>query len=196
MEPNNKRPKVKCPVPSCDARVKNLKKHLLTNKHKWSEEKALTARQDFGLRQKRKRLPPEERKTKERHYRPRICPICGRLLVRLENHLRQYHAIQDHKYRKELLDKAAYDADENENDDENEIIYCDDESQDNNIAFVKNEWFKARLRNDYGDHNNMNGSDPLYSEHGESEEEDNDPDWLEAEKQRIDHKKSLVCSCQ
>ena len=110
------------------------------------------------------------------------------MLVRLENHLRQYHAIQDRKYRKELLDKAAYDADENENEDENEIIYCDDESQDNNIAFVKNEWFKARLRNDYGDHNSMNGSNPLYSEHGESEEEDNDHDWLEAEKQRIDHK--------
>ena len=136
MEPNNKRPKVKCPVPSCDACVINLKKHLLTNKHKWSEEKALTTRQDFGLRKKRKRLPPEERKTKERHYRPRICPNCGRVLVRLENHLRQYLAIQDHKYRKELLDKAAYDADENENEDENEIIYYDHESQDNNIAFV------------------------------------------------------------
>ena len=65
MEPSNKRLKVKCPVPSCDARVINLKKHLSTNKHKWSEEKALTARQDFGLRQKRKRLPPEEEKQRK-----------------------------------------------------------------------------------------------------------------------------------
>ena len=50
----------------------------------------------------------ELRETKKRTYKKRYCSVtgCSKVLVRLENHLRQTHKIRDDKVFKKLLKMA------------------------------------------------------------------------------------------
>ena len=79
------------------------------SQHGWPETQAASARQDFGLRKERTRKPEHLRKSKPRTYRKRICPydFCGKVQVRMENHLKTQHPSSDKKYKK-MLKKAQY----------------------------------------------------------------------------------------
>ena len=68
--------------------------------HKWSEEKATSARTNFGLNKKRQILSPSKRKTKARVYNSRFqCPFvgCMKEVLKIRNHLRQQHKVTDKK---------------------------------------------------------------------------------------------------
>lgn len=71
--------------------------------------KAKNARSHFNLNLQRKRLPPELRRSKIRVYRKRICSFvyCQSVVVRMENHLKDFHKLSGPVY-KNWLKAAAY----------------------------------------------------------------------------------------
>ena len=77
--------------------------------HKWKNEKAGNAREAFGLRKKKCCKDESQRRCKKRIYKRRICPydLCGKVVVRLENHLKAYHTLEGNTYR-EYLKKALH----------------------------------------------------------------------------------------
>ena len=190
-----KRDRVKCPVRSCVSSVVDLGKHL-QNVHKWSSENASSARQNFGLRKPMRRLPDGQRKSKKRYYKRRVCPdmSCGKVVVRLENHLRQYHKIQDPHEGKKLLKIAAFDVSGEENEvllDEHYQTLSEDENDDAHCHYIESEWLREKFRKKDAEDNSDksdNRSAPLFSDsisNNVSEEEDDDPDWLDVEKDRV-----------
>ena len=103
--------------------------------HKITEENAEALKIQTGqVHQNRKIKPDELRKTKKRTYKKRYCSVtgCSKVLVRLENHLRQTHKIKDDSVFKKLL-KMAVDYEELKTESE-----CSEtESEDNYEAFKK-----------------------------------------------------------
>ena len=73
--------------------VMNLPRHLMSKAHKWSKEKASTARLTFGLNKERAILSPSKRKQKPRLFEKRTCPMshCLKVVKRVYSHLRQFH---------------------------------------------------------------------------------------------------------
>ena len=69
----------------------------MSKKHGWDEAKAKAARSIFNLNASRPRKAPEERLAKCKPYTDRfICPVpfCLKQVVRVRNHVRQYHGIK------------------------------------------------------------------------------------------------------
>ena len=91
--------KVHCP--ECHKAIVDLPRHL-RSVHRWKADKARVAKQNFQLRKPRKKI------LKRRPYRKRICPRCSRILVRLENHLHDFHHIKDKEEYRDLLRRAQY----------------------------------------------------------------------------------------
>ncbi|XP_065669487.1 uncharacterized protein LOC136088767 [Hydra vulgaris] len=84
--------------------IYNLKRHLLTSKHNWEETKAKSARINFGLNEKRKVLSPSKRQSKVKKHTRKICPMnhCMKEVLRLGNHLRQFHKLSNCETKKYL----------------------------------------------------------------------------------------------
>nr|XP_047134363.1 uncharacterized protein LOC124812189 [Hydra vulgaris] len=110
------RNKVKCPV--CGKFIFHLKRHLIT-KHKWDEVKAKSARLNFGLNAKRKVLTTTKKKAKSKIYKRKICPMlhCTKELLRLGNHLRQFHKLVNFNLTKNVsvLENFESESDEKSN---------------------------------------------------------------------------------
>ena len=73
--------------------------------HGWDEFRASSARLNFDLNKKRALLSPSKRKSKQRSYTKRQCPIKGCLkeVMRLPNHLRQTHKVKEGSRVKQLM---------------------------------------------------------------------------------------------
>ena len=86
-----------------------LKKHLI-KVHKWSEEKASAARLKYGLNIERTRLSENERKSKIRTYKKKICPMisCQKVVRRMENHLKDVHQLSGTMYKKKLSEAILF----------------------------------------------------------------------------------------
>ena len=80
----------------------NLKIHLMSKKHGWTKQKAESARLNFNLNMDKTKISESSRKSKLRCYNRHICPLdhCNREVLRLDNHLRQYHKVPNHKVAK------------------------------------------------------------------------------------------------
>lgn len=79
--------------------------------HGLTEENARALRTQTAQMNYEGKIKPEcKRKGKQRHYRKRVCPVtgCAKVVVRLENHLRQTHRVDDQKIYKRLLREASY----------------------------------------------------------------------------------------
>ena len=93
-------------------KISHLKEHLVTV-HRWSSVNASSSRFNFGLNVERRILPDDERKVKRRVYRKRICPFihCGKVIVRMENHLTgPSHKLTGDLYHKKLKDAKFADS--------------------------------------------------------------------------------------
>ncbi|XP_057304499.1 uncharacterized protein LOC130641636 [Hydractinia symbiolongicarpus] len=94
-----------CPVGFQDKT--DLVVHLV-RVHQITEENAKSYKSGISSNNERKRLANEQRKTKPRFYRKKICPIlgCSKVVVRIENHLGETHKIKDNKKFKAALKEA------------------------------------------------------------------------------------------
>lgn len=97
------RRKVTCPVKDCNAKRSHLKEHLITI-HRWTEVQASCARVNYNLNVERPKLPPDQRKSKVRKRTRRRCPFlfCQKEVVRMENHLKQFHNLSGVMYKYHL----------------------------------------------------------------------------------------------
>eukprot|EP00112_Aurelia_sp_Birch-Aquarium-sp1_P015564 Seg3463.1 transcript_id=Seg3463.1/GoldUCD/mRNA.D3Y31 product="hypothetical protein" protein_id=Seg3463.1/GoldUCD/D3Y31 len=100
----SKKHKVACPEKNCSKSVVDLIRHLI-QVHKWDEHDARAARGMFGLRKLRALKPGKVRK----NYTAKTCPIitCGKVVLRLQNHLRQTHKLKDVRYIQMMVDAGA-----------------------------------------------------------------------------------------
>ena len=82
----------------------DLIRHL-TQVHKWDEHRARAARGMFGLRKSRPLKSGRVRK----NYTAKTCPLitCGKVVLRLRNHLRQTHNLTDTRYIKMMVDAGV-----------------------------------------------------------------------------------------
>ena len=144
--------KVHCP--ECHKAIVDLPRHL-RSVHRWKADKARVAKQNFQLRKPRKKI------SKRRPYRKRICPRCSRILVRLENHLHDFHHIKDKEEYRDLLRRAQYvlEAEEEEVNDKT----------DQDVRPSKNKTRKQLVLK--GKH--QEGTED------EDEDDDYDPDWVD-----------------
>ena len=187
MEAKKGRNKVNCPVGGCKASIVNLKRHLV-NVHKWEGEKARTARLNFGLRKDFKAKHIGRRKTKSRIYKRRICPyeMCGRVVKRLDNHLRQFHHVKDFALRKECLTKACYSLEDQKTISD---VSEDDDDTSENEKFVRKECFMLKLckvyqNEDESMENIAERSDNSFS-YSEGQDDLDDEEWIMEENERI-----------
>ena len=160
-----KREPVECP--ECRRSIIDLSRHL-SDVHGWSKDKARTARQNLGLRKKRMR------KDTGRVFNPKICPYdnCGRVVMRLHNHLRDYHKITDQALYKECLDNALDSLDA----EGGEVMESDNEdgfnSEEEDVADFRRELRKRHVVEEALEKE-------LVEEDGD--DEDDDADWFEAQ---------------
>ena len=93
-------------------KLTRLPKHLM-KVHKWSHEKACRARLEYNLNLPHSTLSNDERITKSRTYTKRRCPItfCQKVVVRLENHLKDQHGLKGDLYKKKLKEAEVVSCD-------------------------------------------------------------------------------------
>ena len=68
--------------------------------------------------------------------------MCGRVVKRLDNHLRQFHHVKDFAIRKECLTKACYLLEDQKTISD---VSEDDDDTSENEKFVRKECFKLKL---------------------------------------------------
>jgi len=76
--------------------------------HKVPEDNAAALKSQYNHRKRRAQLPDDVRKSKKRCYKKRFCPVigCSKIVVRIENHLKNAHKIKDEKLYKKYLEES------------------------------------------------------------------------------------------
>ncbi|XP_066925272.1 uncharacterized protein [Clytia hemisphaerica] len=156
---------VKCPF--CGIEQTNLKGHAM-RKHGLTEENALGLKSQYNLHKKRALKRDEDRVTKRRKIVRRVCPLtgCSKAPVRLDNHLRATHGIEDDIYFNRLMRKAKPVEQYRETSEESSAAESESEPESEYLTF------KKIISGEKSYLEKFENGDPIDSEDSE------DDDWL------------------